>query len=83
MIIDISSSFAASLREAENFRGFHVELDVPTMALPALRARLGDLADWPDEGVAWISIAALRRPSSFMVSACSTSICRRRSFIRS
>jgi hypothetical protein len=61
LIIDISSSFAASLREAENFRGFHVELDVPKTSLSALRAKLGDLADWPDEGVAWISVATLRR----------------------
>jgi hypothetical protein len=61
LIIDISSSFVASLREAENFRGFHVELEVPKTALPELRAKLGDLADWPDEGVAWIAVAGLRK----------------------
>ena len=61
MIIDVSSGFAASLREAENFRGFHVELDVAKTALPELRARLGGLADWVDEGVAWIAVAALRQ----------------------
>jgi hypothetical protein len=61
LIIEISSGFAASLREPENFRGFHVELNVPKSALPELRSNLSDLAEWPDEAIAWISVAALRK----------------------
>jgi hypothetical protein len=61
VIIDISPNLSASLREPENFRGFHVELEVPKTALPELRAKLGDLAEWLDEGVAWISVAGLRK----------------------
>lgn len=61
MIIDVSSGFSASLRDPTDFRRFHVELDLDQAALLDLRVRLGDLAEWVDADVAWISIAALRR----------------------
>jgi hypothetical protein len=61
LIIDVSSGYAASLRDPEDFRRFHVELDLDKAAVPELRARLGGLADWVDSEVAWISVAALRR----------------------
>jgi hypothetical protein len=60
LIIEISSGFAARMRDPEDFRRFHVELDVDKAALPELRVRLGDLADWVDAEVAWIAVAALR-----------------------
>jgi hypothetical protein len=61
LIIEVPSTYAATLRDAENFRGFHVELEIAKNALPELRARLSDLAEWVDEGVAWISVAGLRK----------------------
>jgi hypothetical protein len=60
LIIEISSGLAPSLRDPEDFRRFHVELDVDRTALPELRARLGELADWVDAEVAWIAVSGLR-----------------------
>ena len=60
MIVFVNHELAHQLRDAHDFRRFHVEIAAPRGSFGQLRERLTDLIEFEDDANAWVSADRLR-----------------------
>lgn len=61
MIVLVSRNAAAELKEAGDFKRFHLEVAAPREDRPAIAKRLARLVAFDDDTSAWVSVAGLRQ----------------------
>jgi hypothetical protein len=61
MFVKVTADGRVTLEDAGNFRAFKLVVEGGPAKLDAVRRALAGTAEVPDQGIAWISEAALRR----------------------